>query len=83
MRSVSIDILYLRSSFSFAAVSSSAYDEASVTQTCRGSIRFNFDPPWEEIGCQADDIGALAQRKLRSDAACLCLAWTQFIFCGV
>jgi hypothetical protein len=68
---------------SFAAVSSSAHDEASVTQTCRESIRFDFDPPWEEIGCQTDDIGALAQRKLRSDAAYQCLAWTHFIFCGV
>ena len=64
-------------------MSSSAHDEASVTQTCRESIRFDFDPPWEEIGCQTDDIGALAQRKLRSDAAYQCLAWTHFIFCGV
>ena len=48
---------------SFAAVSSSAHDEASVTQTCRESMRFDFDPPWEEIECQADDIGALAKKS--------------------
>ena len=34
----------------------------------------------EEIGCQADDIGALALKK--SHAACQCLAWTQFMFCA-
>ena len=50
--------LYLRSSCSFAAVTSSDHDGA-----CRESIRFDFDPPWEEIGCQADVIGALAQKK--------------------
>jgi len=55
-------------------VSSSAHDKASVTQTCLESMRFDFDPPWQEIGCQADDIGALAKKKVRSDAACQCLA---------
>ena len=28
---------------------------------CRESMRFDFDPMWEEIECQADDIGALAK----------------------
>ena len=43
-------------------VSSSAHDKASITQIRRESIRFDFDPMWEEIECQADDIGALAKK---------------------
>ena len=60
-----------------------AWHLATSTFVSRGRCgRFDFDPPWEEIGCQADDIGALARKKVRSDAACQCLAWTQFMFCA-
>jgi hypothetical protein len=37
-------------------------------------MSFDFDPAWEEIGCQADDVGALAKTKVRIGAACQCLA---------
>ena len=37
---------------------------------------------FSDFKCQADDIGALAQKKIRRDAACQCLAWTWFMLCA-